>query len=516
MRLRARLAILSLLAIPALLTSAGAALATNYYVAPLGAVLTCPADGSQACPFASISTAFAAKKIVGGDTVLLMDGDFGGVQEKYWTFDSTVTIQSLNGSNAHISWASFGDSAKNITLKNLKVWRDEGDPTTTYLIRAYTGSSYLTFENLDIRSREDGLNYMSWSLTRWVTVASRAFDLRGTFSTVRNNKITAVIEGIIAGPDSLVENNVIDGFAGDGMKAVSRSTFRGNRVTNAVNAFPDYHADGLQSYTPGDPITDLVVENNTIIQWTNDPASPLKGELQGIGMFDGWYDNLTIRNNLIITDHYHGIAIYGTRGATILNNTVVDLSGLPNTSPWIKVTAKKDGSPSQNVLVANNLAMQFQMDSATQNLVMLNNSVIFNPLQAFVDITKLNYLPTAVSGFIDSGDVANAPLTDILGTPRPQGVGPDRGAYEIMGATNGDGGSTTGSTESGSIGGATTGGATTGGATTGGTTATGDGTGGTSGGTTGTTTGGTTPPVSTTPPAKTWYPKFLKPPVKKK
>lgn len=48
-------------------------------------------------------------------------------------------------------------------------------------------------------------------------------------------------------------------------------------------------------------------------------------------MFDGWYDDFVVENNLIITNTYHGIAFYGARNCKIVNNTVVSL--LDNISP---------------------------------------------------------------------------------------------------------------------------------------------------------------------------------------
>jgi hypothetical protein len=425
MHLRSILFAVAMLAAPAF--------ATDHYVAPLGATATCTATGSKDCPWASIGAAFASKKIVGGDIVLLMDGDHGPVQEKYWTFDTTVTIQSQNASNARISYISFGATAKNIRLRNLKIWRDKGDSGTIYLIRSYVGSSHLTFESLDIRSREDAINYLSWSRERWVAAATRAFDLRGTFNVVRNNKITGVSDGIIAGPDSLVENNVIDGFAGDGMKGVSRSTFRNNIIKNSFAVLEGYHRDGFQSYSSGEPIVDLILEGNTIIQWAHSSSNTLTGPLQGIGMFDGWYDNLLIRNNLVVTNHSHGISVYGVRGARIVNNTVVSLSGVPGNVPYLKVRARKDGAPSQDALIANNLAMQIVATASSEfNIVLLGNSVILDPAKSFEDIKSLDYRPTTASGFVDTADIGAAPSTDILGSPRPAGAGPDRGAYEVQ------------------------------------------------------------------------------------
>lgn len=422
--------------------SAWGAAAADYYVAPLGKVPSCTAAGTLACPWASVDAAFASKKIVGGDTILLMDGDHGMVVIKNQLFDRQVTIQSQNAANAHLNAVHFDASTKNIRLRNLKVWRQDADKDIGYLIRSYKGASYLTFENLELRSRADSGNFLSWSKERWNSAATNGFALSSTFNIVRNNTLTGVRTAISAGSDSLVENNVIDGFCEDGMKGVSRSIFRNNRVTNSFLAIDGSHRDGFQSYTSGDPIVGLVLENNTIIQWTNDPNHPLKAPLQGIGMFDGYYDDLIIRNNLVVTEHAHGITVTGTRRARIVNNTVVNLNTVAATVPWIKVANRKDGALSQDVLVANNLAMSFAVTpSLTSNIVLLNNSVVLDVVNAFENPARFDYRPKANSGFVDTADATEATATDIVGVTRPTGAGPDRGAYEAsMTGTGTDGG----------------------------------------------------------------------------
>jgi hypothetical protein len=465
-----------LLAALTLASSTWGAAAADHYVAPLGKALTCTATGTQACPWPTVAAAFASKKIVGGDTILLMDGDHGSWDINYQMFDTPVTIQSQTANNAHIQAITFGASTKGITVRSVKIWRLEGDIGTTFLVRSYSGSTNITLENIDFRSRENSIDYLSWSKERWIAAATDAIVMNGSASTIRNNTLTGVKQGIVAGANSLVEGNIVDGFASDGMKGVGGSTFRNNIVKNCFGVFEGYHRDGFQSYTPGPPIVGLVVDGNTFIQWALPRGNPLMGSLQGIGLFDGFYDNLVIRNNLVVTLHSHGISVYGTRGATIANNTVVNLDGVPATAPWILISAHTDGTPSQDVVVSNNLAMQFVgTPSPENNVVFVNNSLVLNPALAFEDITKFNYRPKAASGFIDSGNTTYAPLLDILGAARPAGAGPDRGAYEIGatggttdgsgtgGTTTGDGSTTGGTTGDGSTSGdgSTTGGGTT-------------------------------------------------------
>jgi hypothetical protein len=421
----------TLIAASLLIATAIPATAATYYVAPLGTNLTCTPNGSATCPWTSVAAAFASNKIVGGDTILLKDGSHGELSINKRMYDKTVTIQSENGRNAHISSAHFGAETKNIALKNLKVWRPEGS-WAGFLIRSYNGSSALTLEGLDIRSREDGKNYLTWSKERWVAVASNAVDMRGS-SIIRNNHISGVGRGIVAGSNSLVEGNVVEGFVWDGLRGVGNSTFRNNLVKNVFKV-DSVHRDGFQSYSSG-TVRGLTVEGNVFIQWALKTTSPLQGTMQGIGLFDGYYEDLVIRNNVVAVSHYHGITVLGTRRASIVNNTVVHINGASEGHPWVRVSSTKAGLPSSDVVVANNVAMKFLGGDAANNVVFTHNSAMLSPAKVLQDVANFNYQPKMDSGFIDTANVTNAPPTDILGTSRPSGKGPDRGAYEMNGTT---------------------------------------------------------------------------------
>jgi hypothetical protein len=412
------------------MASAAPGLAATYYVAPLDAKVSCAkADGSLKCPWLKVAEALANPKVIGGDTILLMDGAHGHVRTGE-AFDKDVTVQSQNGSNAHLSSIHFSDLAMRIKLKNLKIWRNDADPQG-FMIRSYKGSSFLTFENLDVRSRPDADKQLSWTADRWRAVEGVGMDLRGKNYTVRNCRVSAVRVGISAiGPGALVENNLVMDFTGDGIKSGgSNSTFRNNIIKNRFK-IDKTHADGFQAYSP-DVLTGLTIEANTILEWTHSRSHPLRGPLQGIGMFNGYYDNLLIQNNVIATRHFHGITVLGTRHARILNNTVVNIDGIVGKAPWIRIVGRSDTLPLQDVVVANNVAMQFHgKTDVANNVLFTDNSVILYPEKVMTDMAAFNYVPKATSGFIDTGNAAYAPKTDIMGTARPYGKGPDRGAYE--------------------------------------------------------------------------------------
>ena len=419
-----------LIAASLVMASAASGLAATYYVAPLDAKVSCAkADGSLNCPWLKVGEALANPKVIGGDTILLMDGAHGHVRTNE-AFDKDVTVQSQNGSNAHLSSIHFSDLAQHIKLKNLKIWRSDAD-ATGFMVRSYSGASYLTFENLDVRSRPDTDKQLDWSADRWKASAGVGMELRGKNYIVRNCRVSAVHVGIFAmGSGALVENNLVMDFTGDGMKSGgSNSIFRNNVVKNRFKVSAT-HADGFQAYAPA-VLTNLTIEGNTILEWTHSKSHPLRGSLQGIGMFNGYYDNLLIQNNVVATRHWHGITVQGTRHAKILNNTVVNIDGTVGKAPWIRIVGKSDTLPSQDVVVANNVAMQFQgSTNVANNVLFTDNSIILYPAKVMSDIATFNYVPKATSGFIDTGNAGYAPKTDIMGTSRPYGKGPDRGAYE--------------------------------------------------------------------------------------
>jgi hypothetical protein len=417
--------------------SYGPALSETYYVAPLGAVASAAPDGTEKQPFASIDKAFASGKVKGGDTLLLKDGAYGTVEIKAnAAFDVAVAIMSQNGKAAHFDSITLAGTTRNLILRNLSVWPSNVASvagTADYLITSYETTSDITLDGLDIRSEENAGNFMQWDSAKWEMRKYSGITLQGSRSLVIGSKLTGIRHGIMVRDDSEIINNIVDGYNGDGLRAFSRSTVRGNRVSNCVQT-DDNHADGFQSFSVGGaPVTDLVIDSNVIIEWMGAVDHPLRCSLQGIGLFDGPYDNLTIANNLVSATAIHGISVYGARGAKIVNNTVVNVRGLVGKYPYIAVYPRKDDTPPSDVLLANNIAMSIQgVASATNKVVFLNNSIIGLPLQVFENSPAFDYRPRALSGFIDTGDAAAAPATDILGQKRPSGPLPDRGAYEVQ------------------------------------------------------------------------------------
>lgn len=409
------------------------ALAETYYVAPLGAVIAGTPDGTEALPFPSLNAAFASDRITGGDTILLKEGNYGDVDVRGKIFDTPVTIASQIRRTAHLDSLLIAGGSRNLTFERLSVWPSDPAKGKLQLVRAYADTSDIKVERFTIMAAADGADFMSWDAATW---EARQFDgilLQGPRSQANRNLLTAVNFGVsIAGADSKALRNTVNGFNGDGLRGLGdNNVLRFNKVFNCV-ATNGNHDDGFQSFAgPSGSVRNLMIDSNTIVEWNGAADHPLRCALQGIGLFDGFYDDLVITNNLIVTTNYNGLAVAGARGARIVNNTVVNGRGLTSQYPWLRIGSHKNGTPSSDTIVANNLAMSFQGAPSTQQRVEFrDNSVIGTPGAVFENAFAFDYRPKTASGFIDTADAAMAPLRDVMNQKRPGGAAPDRGAYE--------------------------------------------------------------------------------------
>jgi parallel beta-helix repeat protein len=171
----------------------------------------------------------------------------------------------------------------------------------------------------------------------------------------------------------------------------------------------------------------VVLRGNTIINY-EDPQQPHRGTLQGIGCFDGMFVDWVVENNVVITDHYHGITLSGARNCRIINNTVIDRrDGRPG-PPWIRIGNHKNGTPSTGCVVRNNLASSLNVvDGAKVD----HNLIVKNPKALFADVAAFDLRLRSDSEAIDAGSPEKAPSRDAAGVSRPQGEGIDIGAYEL-------------------------------------------------------------------------------------
>ncbi len=416
---------------------AGTALGSEFYVDPVDGA---PGnDGSASRPWQTLEGVVAAGSfgsiIQAGDQVWLRSGYHGAFVVRGGSYATPIRVSAVPNQVPKVSHVSLSQTS-GWTISGLSIspsYAALPDPLDMVLIDR--SSSAVTLENCQIFSIADT---SAWSALDWVNLPSSGISVRGDGITIRNNNVTNVRFGIsVDGPNALIQHNQVVNFSADGIRGLGDyGVFEYNLVKNVYvddAAGDTNHDDGFQSWSvgpngPGDGIVTGVVLRGNVFVNREDPNQKFQNSMQGIGCFDGFFDDWVVENNVVVTDHWHGISFYGMRNSRIVNNTVVDINDVDPGPPWIMVTAHKDGTPSENVVVRNNLATDFSLEG--QVITDDHNTTLTNLAAYFVAPPQFDFhlLPNAPA--IDVGSSTEAPVLDADRILRPQGTAVDLGAYE--------------------------------------------------------------------------------------
>lgn len=373
-----------------------------------------------------------------GDTIWLRDGYHGELFVRGAYNAAPITVAAAPGATPRLRRVLLS-AAQNWILRGLSISPSHApEPLAQGTIvfvenHGWHGPSWdITVERCDVFTVDDA---SAWGATEWVDLASSAFRVDGDRVVVRNNRIRNVRFGIsVSGADARIRFNVIDGFSADGLRGLGDGDwFEYNVVKNALVGAPadGNHDDGFQSWSVGPggvgtgEVRDVVLRGNVILNNEN-PDHPLHATLQGIGCFDGLFVNWVIENNVVITDHWHGISLYGAIGGRIVNNTVIDLNDTTPGPPWIMLNSS-NGTPSQNVVVRNNLATDYSIAGTG---IVADHNVEIADAAALFEAPPFDLRLKAGSAAIDAGSPIQAPPLDARRIARPQGDGFDLGAFE--------------------------------------------------------------------------------------
>ncbi|RZL46767.1 MAG: hypothetical protein EOP00_13970 [Pedobacter sp.] len=340
--------------------------ATTYYCDPAKGNMK--NSGSYNSPWSTLDSVFIAnKKLLPGDTIFLRTG-YHGFPIVKGNLESSKYINILPQSGHQ-------PSVKKIIIDNAKYWKIYGlklsgdfikTSEKTDFVAIKSNASFITISNFNISSTDSCIN--NWSAAKLLTRAGLGIRVDGKDCTIENNTIKQVTFGIVVGKPALrtkVSRNTIYGFLHDGMRGMADdSIFEYNLVAGSY-AIDDNHDDGFQSWSTDETgkvgmgkVSNVTLRANVFISQLdpNQPFPQVESGMQGIGCFDGFFENWTVENNVIITNMWHGISFYGAKNLKITNNTVLN-NPLQNKQliPWIGVYNHKKLGESSGNTVSNNL-----------------------------------------------------------------------------------------------------------------------------------------------------------------
>ena len=406
------------------MSSATGAYAAEYYVDPNAAGA---GEGTQSEPWASLEEAIDGGGVEAGDTVWLMSGAYGELRIDSINNEAPVTIAAAEGQKPTFTSVLVRNSAA-WALRGLHVVAESAG----FLIDLDGSNEDVRVEGCVLMSTPDA---SGWSARDWIDRASSGIGVDGTRMTIRGNRLTNVAHGIsVSADNSVIEGNLIENFSRDGLRGLGDyNVFENNTVKNSYSV-DDHHDDGFQSWSVGEggvgtgEVVGVVLRGNTFINY-EDANQPHRGSLQGIGCFDGTFVDWVVENNVVITDHWHGITLLGARNSTVVNNTVTDPNGERPGPPWISIQSHKNGTAPTGCVVRNNLTTALNNAEG----VLEDKNITFAMDEAstyFVapDGRDLHLHQDAPA--VDAGTATGAPPLDRDRIPRPQGDGIDVGAYE--------------------------------------------------------------------------------------
>ncbi len=423
--------------------------ATNYYADPLSGNMS--NNGSIGSPWSSLEDVMnSSNTFSSGDIIFLRTGNHGFPKiNKLNT--GYVEIMPQSGHTPIINRMYVGNASSSAFWKinGLTIQTENVSAFPISLITLYPTTSNIVIQNCTIQSTN---NTTAYTRNDWRDKTNHAIRSQGSNHTIINNIIKNIAVGLsIESENTLISGNTIQYFTIDGIRGLaSNCIYEGNTVKDnkAVFIYSENHYDGFQAYTccpvGTDTLKNVILRKNLIINCT-DTTQEWRGPMQGMVGFDGYFENWTIENNIIITDHWHGITLLGAINCRIINNTVIDpydispidtfdIQSTPNHGPtWIKIAAHKNGNPSYNNIIRNNLTADMQnavsIGAVDYNLLLGASS---NYNSHFVDYSVLNYHLISSSSAIDAGTSTSAPVTDFDGNTRPNGLAVDVGAYEYQ------------------------------------------------------------------------------------
>ncbi len=332
---------------------------------------------------AGLTSALSAAKE--GDVILLQSGNYGDFAiTKYFT--SYITIAAAAGATPVFN--SLDVTGSYIHVSGVTI-----TPATAVHALDLNGL-HNVFENSTIQFGD--IDISGWDATKWKTTAGGGIYTAGFQNIIRNNTLTNVGFGIVnTGSYGLISNNRIDGYSGDAMRSLGHYMIvENNYAINCIEVDAN-HDDMFQAWTRSEDsnktLYGVVLRGNVFINNDNRPAAAVIGTTQGIGLFDGFYENWLIENNFIMVNSYHGIGIYGAKNITIKNNTVIDSKDGTPGPLWIGIFNHKNGTVPENVTIENNLSNRIA-GTGTGVTKTNNASVSFaNYENYFVDIANFDY-----------------------------------------------------------------------------------------------------------------------------
>lgn len=418
--------------------------ATDYYCDPVNGSMS--NSGTSVSPWSTLAAVFAANKtFAAGDVIYLRNG-----------FHGFPVVEGINTGNVSIKPQSgHFPGIKQLLVRNAAYWDISGLTVSpelvgeyynvlTELVRIESTAANITLQHCYLYG---ALNITGWSASDILAKLPFGIYCDAPNSLITHNHMKNIGFGIIVsehGTHTVVSHNVVEYCVNDGLRGLANySKFEYNLVKDIMGV-DDNHDDCFQSWSGGfggkdigtDTIRGIELRGNVFLSQT-DPDLPYAGvDVEGIGLFDGMFNDFVIENNVIAVNSFNGIAIFGAKNTRVVNNIVADAYVRPydpdfpgGRIPWLKFWNHKTGFPSTGNTVRNNILSDSTYHVGIGDVD--HNIYSRDYTNLYVDQEGYDFHPKAGSPAINAGSSTSAPLLDIEQHSRVSTI--DIGPYEYGG-----------------------------------------------------------------------------------
>ena len=423
---------------------------------------------------------------VAGDVIYLDSGNYGAVTIASKKYSNFLTIKAATGQTPISSFVV--NSSSHLVIDGITViGGGVRAKTPGGILVTLASSDNIVFRNSTVESTSGAFPWQEetgtlTTLDSNVAPSDGINASQGYCIALTGNTIQNVFNGIYIGGDEtgtdgqnyLVSNNSIDQFAGDGIDhSASNALIQSNRITNSLDIcnLQCIHNDGIQGWNWDDRLgitnENVVIDSNFIESQTNPTLNLASVDLHGITIFDGFWKNVSVTNNAILTSSETGVCIAGVNGLQVINNTVMNIP-LNGSAPvganwvfsgitWITLGTTHEGGTTTAAIVRNNIgSLIAPTESATgncpytesfcphtpdpaveqdHNISLVQTSDTLQQLFVMFDTTSNKYdlhlVGTAATNpAIGTGSATLMPSVDITGAAR-SASSVDLGAYTV-------------------------------------------------------------------------------------
>jgi len=422
-------------------------LAINYYVSPFGN--DNDTGESSTNPFRTLQ--HAANISLAGDTIFAMNGLYSS------TSGPVLNITGSGTPEGYITFKAMPGHKPRITASG-NVWNAVSINGSYIVLEGFEligNNANITYEKAFAIYTEAANGGKNWSVyanynTNGISIGGPRDETKFPHHvTIRNCKVHDFPGGGISSIQAdytTIENNVVYNngwymmYAGSGISILN--PFDSDTATSYKNIVRNNICSSNKTTIPWISLKRLSDGNGIIIDVNQYPYGAKAGEGQPYG------GRTLVENNVCFNNGGSGIHSFLADHVDIINNTAYH-NGTVVGYPDIFTNQCKDVNIINNIMYAReggdcNSRPRSATEVYSNNLYFNgkvgfqgSNDMIADPqfMNLSTDLATANFKLKKTSPAVDQGSNLKGQFSaaDIVGTPRPQGGKPDRGAYEFVG-----------------------------------------------------------------------------------